>query len=72
MTSLVYAPLKPSNREIRVLELRSGTWSDAISCGLKIVSLNGDPAYEVPSGKASMKALLLTRLSGFVIRLGFC
>ncbi|KAJ9634566.1 hypothetical protein H2199_008849 [Coniosporium tulheliwenetii] len=45
----VYKPLDPSRREIRLLTLAGGQFSDDIHCSLSTVSLDDEPVYEALS-----------------------
>jgi hypothetical protein len=41
----LYTPLNPERREIRVVHLQSGEWTDEIECTLEVVSLDDSPDY---------------------------
>jgi heterokaryon incompatibility protein (HET) len=49
MASLAYSPLDAEEKEIRLLELLPGRWTDPIACELSTVSLCGDPCYDALS-----------------------
>ena len=44
-----YSPLDPKNRQIRLVTLESGAWSDDICCSIDVVSFDGRPIYEALS-----------------------
>lgn len=44
-----YQPLDPTSRNIRLLELLPGKWTDELSCRMFVVSLDDDPYYEALS-----------------------
>lgn len=45
----IYTPLSESSRDIRLLHLRPGIWSDPIQCTLETVSLNDGPRHRAIS-----------------------
>ncbi|CAH0003359.1 unnamed protein product [Clonostachys byssicola] len=45
----VYNPVDSAGREIRLLVIQPGLWSEEITCRLKTVSLNDGPRYETLS-----------------------
>jgi hypothetical protein len=44
-----YTSLSSKNRQIRLVTLRPGTWSDEIRCNIEIVPFDGHPPYEALS-----------------------
>jgi len=44
-----YSPLDPENRQIRLVTLESGAWSDEIRCSIDVVSFDRHPIYEALS-----------------------
>lgn len=48
-TAYVYEKLDHSKRQIRVVHILPGSWTEPISCGLEVVSLDDNPAYEALS-----------------------
>jgi Heterokaryon incompatibility protein (HET) len=44
-----YPPLDPKRRQIRLVTLESGAWSDKICCIIDVVSFDGHPIYEALS-----------------------
>ena len=49
MASLTYSPLDVEEREIRLLRLLPGRWTDPIACELSTVSLRRNPCYDALS-----------------------
>lgn len=49
LRSALYKPLDPSRREIRLITLAGGQFSDDIRCSLSTVSLDNEPVYEALS-----------------------
>ncbi|EON65766.1 hypothetical protein W97_05005 [Coniosporium apollinis CBS 100218] len=49
LRSALYKPLDPSRREIRLITLAGGEFSDDIRCSLSAVSLDNEPVYEALS-----------------------
>ncbi|KAI0133042.1 HET-domain-containing protein [Hypoxylon sp. NC0597] len=45
----VYSPLSEAGRQIRLLTIRPGAWSDMIECSLHITNLDDRPHYEALS-----------------------
>lgn len=41
----LYTPLDAERREIRILHLQSGEWTDEIECTLMVVSLYDSPDF---------------------------
>ncbi|KAI1406410.1 HET-domain-containing protein [Hypoxylon fuscum] len=45
----VYTSLSQADRQIRLLTIGAGTWSDKIECNLQVASLDDSPCYEALS-----------------------